>query len=402
MMKWASAISTEPRLEAALQQVIGEARTALDGAPAHLLVVFVSSAYDGGPDDSTLGLIPQRLRAAFPGARLIGCTGGGILGCGRELEGEAALTLLAAHLPDVAVGVHHLIAERLPDAEAPPEAWQRLVALDPAQQPAFLLLPDPFSIHPAPLLAALDRAFPGAPKLGGIASGGQQPGACALLMDERVVRYGAVLLSLVGDLQVDTVVAQGCRPVGVPMAVTRAEKGLILSLEGERVASTLRTLFDSLSPRDQALFRRAPMLGIAMNPERAVLRAGDFLVRDIQGIAQPAGALAVGAPVSTGQVVQLHVRDPAAAALELRDLLAHTRRKLAGDRPAAALMFTCLGRGARFFGSADHDSGVVQSVLGPVPLGGFFCNGELGPVHGETFLHGYTSVIGLLRPSGWS
>jgi hypothetical protein len=33
-----------------------------------------------------------------------------------------------------------------------------------------------------------------------------------------------------------------------------------------------------------------------------------------------------------------------------------------------------------------------------VPVGGFFCNGEIGPVGGTTFLHGYTSSFGLFRP----
>ena len=34
-------------------------------------------------------------------------------------------------------------------------------------------------------------------------------------------------------------------------------------------------------------------------------------------------------------------------------------------------------------------------MIGNTPLGGFFCNGEIGPVAGTTHLHGYTSAFGL-------
>ena len=65
--------------------------------------------------------------------------------------------------------------------------------------------------------------------------------------------------------------------------------------------------------------------------------------------------------------------------------------------PSGALLFSCLGRGEFLYGVADHDSQAFRSCVGDVPLGGFFCNGEIGPVHGTTFLHGYTSAFGLFR-----
>ena len=65
--------------------------------------------------------------------------------------------------------------------------------------------------------------------------------------------------------------------------------------------------------------------------------------------------------------------------------------------PSGSLMFSCLGRGAGLYGHADHDTGLFRRHLGEVPLGGFFCNGEIGEVQGRTFLHGYTSSFGLFR-----
>ena len=84
-----------------------------------------------------------------------------------------------------------------------------------------------------------------------------------------------------------------------------------------------------------------------------------------------------------------------------RDDLEALLGRYAGERrpgaPAGALLFSCLGRGAYLYGRPDHDTEAFHRHLGEVPLGGFFCNGEIGPVRGTTFLHGYTSAFALFR-----
>jgi small ligand-binding sensory domain FIST len=95
-------------------------------------------------------------------------------------------------------------------------------------------------------------------------------------------------------------------------------------------------------------------------------------------------------------VVQFHLRDAATSAHDLEAVLARYQEG-PPRRPAGSLLFSCLGRGEHLYGRPDHDTAAFQRRLGPVPLGGFFCNGEIGPVHGSTFLHGYTSAFGLFR-----
>jgi small ligand-binding sensory domain FIST len=89
------------------------------------------------------------------------------------------------------------------------------------------------------------------------------------------------------------------------------------------------------------------------------------------------------------------VRDAATSAVDLDSLLAQTRARRPNDPPSGALLFSCLGRGEHLYGRPDHDTRLLRDHLGPIPVGGFFCNGEIGPVHGTTFLHGYTSAFGL-------
>ena len=93
--------------------------------------------------------------------------------------------------------------------------------------------------------------------------------------------------------------------------------------------------------------------------------------------------------------MQFHVRDARAADEDLRRALEREAAALAGRPAAGALLFTCNGRGSRMFAEPDHDAGLIATMLGDIPLAGFFCAGELGPVGGQNFLHTFTASIAL-------
>jgi small ligand-binding sensory domain FIST len=273
--------------------------------------------------------------------------------------------------------------------------WEDLVGIVRSRRPAFLLLPDPFTFDSETLVAGLDAAFPESPKIGGLASGGREPGANALYLGDTVYRAGAVGVALAGNVEVDTVVAQGCRPIGEPMFVTRADQNVLQALDGQPALAVLQELLATADARDRQLFANSLFLGVVMKEQEAY-RQGDFLIRNLLGIDGKSGAIAVGAALRTGMVVQFHLRDAATSAQDLDAVLARYQEG-PPSRPAGSLLFSCLGRGVHLYGEPDHDTATFRRHLGPVPLGGFFCNGEIGPVHGSTFLHGYTSSFGLFR-----
>jgi small ligand-binding sensory domain FIST len=260
-----------------------------------------------------------------------------------------------------------------------------------------ILLVDPFGADLESWVPALDARFPRGAKIGGIASGAAQPGRNLLFLGESFARAGAVGVVLAGDLSVDTVVAQGCRPVGPPLFVTGTRENVIYELDGERPLDVVQRIFASASPAEQRLFQGALFLGLEMRAEQSRFVSGDFLIRNLLGVDPDSGALHVAASLEGQRVVQLHVRDGAAAAEDLAQRLARLPAEAARDA-AGALLFSCLGRGRGLFGAPDHDSRAFARALGPLPLAGFFCNGEIGPVEGQTFLHGYTSAFGILRP----
>ncbi len=393
-MRWASHVSERPAWEEALTECADRVAAALgEGVEPDLVAVFAST-HHGGADQALL----DATRARFPGACVIGCSGAGVIGGGHEVEDAPGLSLTAGSLPDVTVRGFHLNSGDLPSADAPPEAWAERIAVPQDADPAFVLLADPFSFDTDSLLSGMDYAFPGSVKIGGVASGGDGPShPNALYLNETAHREGAVGVALFGNVVVDTVVAQGCRPIGEPMRITGAEHNVLLSLDGEPPVQRLQELYERCSERDRELVQRNLFIGIAMDPLRDTVQAGDFLIRTVVGMDPRRGVLAVGARLREGQLVQFHVRDAETSAEDLRLALA-SYSSTAGDRsPAGALLFSCVGRGRHLYGQVDHDTGLFGELVGSMPLGGFFCNGEIGPVASTTYLHGYTSSFAIFR-----
>jgi small ligand-binding sensory domain FIST len=389
-MRWSSAISTAETLEAAVREVTAAVARELDGVRPDLAVVFVSEQHQREYER-----LPALVRGQLAPRFMVGCSAGGVIGGGREIERQAGVSLTAALLPDVELTPFHLDGETLPERHAATGVWEDLVGIVRARQPAFLLLPDPFTFDSETLVTGLDAAFPESPKIGGLASGGREPGANALYLGDTVHRAGAVGVALAGNVEVDTVVAQGCRPIGEPMFVTRADQNVLQALDGQPALAVLQELLATADSRDRQLFANSLFLGVVMKEQEAY-RQGDFLIRNLLGIDGKSGAIAVGAALRTGMVVQFHLRDAATSAQDLDAVLARYQEG-PPCRPAGSLLFSCLGRGVHLYGEPDHDTVTFRRHLGPVPLGGFFCNGEIGPVHGSTFLHGYTSSFGLFR-----
>ncbi len=392
-MRWASAVSDHPSLDQAVADVGARLRAQLQGATPDLALVFVGTHHAPGYDG-----LPDRLSAACAPAVLVGCSAGGVIGGGREVEERPALSVTAAVLPGVELAAFHLASEQLPGPAEDREAWERLLGVPAAGEPHFVLLPDPFSFDAEGLLAGLDRWYPGSQKVGGVASGAREAGGNALFLNREVHRAGLVGVALSGNVEVDTVVAQGCRPIGVPMFVTRAQGNLLWELDGRPAVEVLRELYARLPRADQDLARHSLFLGIVMSDTQHEYRQGDFLIRNLMGMDPERGILAVGALLRENSVVQFHLRDAATSAADIEQLLTAYAAHHRAPGAAGALLFSCLGRGIHLYGRADHDTDVFRSHLGEVPLGGFFCNGEIGPVHGTTFLHGYTSAFGLFRP----
>jgi len=367
----------------AARRAVGEAQASLGGWSPSFAVLFASAHFFG----SAQALVAAVAEEAG-GVPLIGCVAEAVAGGAREIESEPAVSLwLAADLGPVETFAMEYVRTTSGGAFGGYRFGHHPAGVH-------LMVCDPFTFPAGDLLAHLNEHVPGTVVMGGMASGGLRLRQSRLFLDGRVLSHGAVGAHLPGA-QVHPLVAQGCRPVGDPYTVTRADGNLIFELGGRPPLARLQELAAALPDREQELLAQGAHVGIVINEYQAEPRQGDFLVRGIVGADPGSGAIAVGEEVEVGQTVQFHVRDAHSADEDLRRILEREAATLGGRRVAGALLFTCTGRGSRLFAEPDHDAGLVAKMLGEVPIAGFFCDGELGPVGGQNFLHTFTASIAL-------
>ena len=390
-MQWASAISAQADAYSALTEIKRSISEQLKGAHADMVCLFVSPHYA-----DSFAYISELVHTHFSPQALIGCTAAGIVGGSREIEQRAAISLSAALLPGVELHTFHL--EEYPGPDEGPEAWEQAIGVPRTNPAHFVLLADPMGpppCDPRPLLAGIDYAYPNSVQIGGLAS---IIDGNTLFLNASLHRSGLIGVALQGNIQVDAVVAQGCRPIGPPMTITTCEDHILHQLDGQPAFEILTALYRSLPSEDQERMRYALHIGIAATELKVDLEPGEYLMRNVIHMDQDRGFLAIGEELRQGQTVQFQLRDADAASEDLDVLLDHYLEMKSTTPPAGALLFTCTGRGQALFGQPDHDSNAFFQSVGEVPLGGFFCSGEIGPVGPDTYLHGYTSSFGLFRP----
>ncbi|MBM5810962.1 MAG: hypothetical protein FJ191_03195 [Gammaproteobacteria bacterium] len=388
-MRWATAIATAPRLEAAVAEAGAQIQATLGSSRTDLLLVFASTAYAAELDQ-----LPQLLGPLAGDGLLWGCQASGLIGGGEEQEQDPGIALLAGRLGEVTLTALHLEQDMLPPLSAPRESWWQVLDFGPESGASFVLLADPLTFDAELCARGLDRAFPGATIVGGLTSGTQEPGEARLFADRELHRRGALLLALTGDGVIDPVIAQGCRPIGEPLFVTTSSGHQLQGLDGRGPREVLGRIWADLDERDRARFGDALCIGLALPGSRQSFGTGDFLIRNVHGLDADSGALWVGARIPPHSVVQFHLRDATTAA---RELASRLDAALPGKPPAeAALLFSCTGRGQDLYGITGHDSAALRRRA-DIPVAGMFSAGEIAPLHGATFVHACSSVFGLIR-----
>jgi small ligand-binding sensory domain FIST len=376
-MPFAASMSEHPMATHATGEVVGHVLEALGDAP-DLAVLFVTAPHAGALED-----IARTVRELLHPGTLLGVTAVSVLGGDREVEEQPAVTLWAARLgapvtpvrldasvPSIGIAVSGLDHELVGNA----------------RERTLLLLADPFSMPVDGFLDAAPDTYPGLRIIGGLASAARGPGGNRLVLDDHQYTDGAIGALLPPVDTLTAVVSQGCRPIGIPMTVTRSDGRIIYELAGRPALERLVELLEGLDAEERALAQRGIHLGRVINEHKIDFGRGDFLIRTVLGGDRDVGAIAVGDEVDIGATVQFQVRDAESADQDLRELLA-------GRRANGALVFTCNGRGTHLFGQPDHDARVINAHVDGGATAGMFCAGELGPIGDRSFLHGFTASI---------
>lgn len=386
---------------------------------------------------SQLALVERTIASRLAPGHIVACSAEALL-CGPfEFEAVAAISALACVLPGVQVKTFSSadlppsLAQAELDETTPQEADLATVAhatgIGPGHR-ATILLADPFStpidavlgsLNSARALASPHGAAPSdgdhrrAPIVGGFASAANRPGGNTLMVDGRITTSGCVGVSLAGAIRADSVVSQGCRPIGPNLIVTSAQGQFIRTLGGRPALAVLEEIIQSLDQPQRAALGGGLMVGRVVNEYKDHFGRADYLMRAVVGVIKQDSAVAVADKVRVGQTVRFHMRDAATADEDLAMLL---DAQALHEPPAGVLVFTCNGRGTRLFAGPHHDAQAIQkafqqdqpaeikakagtaiTILPGLPLAGMFAAGEFGPVGDRAFLHGQTLSALLLR-----
>ncbi len=386
IMRFASSITCETDHEKATAELLSPIDSMLTPGMADVGFLFVTAHFE----DELDGIL-AKVQDFLPHATIIGCTAEGVVGADKEIERKPAMSLLAGSMPNVDIRLFHIEQEHLKAVKSVAD-MERLVGVSPESLPSFVAFADPFTINVMGLLDVVNKFYPGAPLLGGIASAASSPGDNQLILSEKTVRSGVVGVALSGELTVETVVSQGCRPIGKPFVVTRGERNVVAELGGRPALERLHDVLTTLPTEDEELARQAIFVGRVIDERKERFARGDFLIQNIVGVDRESGALGIAGHARVGATVQFHVRDADSADEDLHAMLA----PYAGLNPKGALLFSCNGRGTNMWSELNHDINSLHTELGEVPAAGFFCGGEFGPIAGSNFVHGFTASIGLI------
>lgn len=375
--RFGAALSQHPVPAQAAGEVLGEVLEQVGAAP-DLAVLFCTGPLVGALED-----IVRTVRAVLNPRVLIGASAVSVVGGPTEVEESTGLSLWAGRF---GVDIDPIRLDAFRNAEG-----DLIVAGGgPLQQPGgtLLLLGDPFSFPTEEMLGHFSEVFPELTVIGGLASSGRASGTNRLILDDEMWSDGAVGVRLPPTVEVSAVVSQGCRPIGSPVTVTRSERNVLYELASQPALERLEAVISGLDDDERRMAAAGLHIGRVIDERRETFVRGDFLIRGVLGADRSAGAVAVGDEIPFGSTVQFQVRDAVSAD---EDLVA----AMTGQDAAAALLFTCNGRGERLFGAPDHDARVVSESLGRSAVAGMFCAGEIGPVGGRNFLHGFTASIAL-------
>ncbi len=380
MSQYCAALSLHPNSFEAASECVGELLEQLDGVQPDLLVVFASPHHR-----VAFAEVASGLKKLLNADTVVGSTAVAIAGGATEIEDGPALSVFAACWGGGRARAFSLDAFRTSEG-------LRIVGW-PDDVPAtgtLLLLTEPLSFPTDDFLAMCRACRPELKLIGGSTSVAGPDYGSAMVLDDSLQSRGAVAVLLDESVQVQTVVAQGCRPIGQPLVITRSNRNVITELAGQPPLERLRQILGALDDTDQEILRRGIQVGLVVNEHQLNFGRGDFLIRSLLGSDDPNGSITISESVQPGQTIQFHLRDGVAATEDLEALLR-------GSAASGVLLFTCNGRGTHLFGVPSHDSGLIQGRIGPVPLAGMFCSGEVGMISGKTFLHGHTASVALFQ-----
>ena len=325
---------------------------------------------------------------------LAGCSSQSLIAGGCELEQDAGFALGLYYLPGAKLEAVHFTQSQV-DQFSGPAFWRAQTGVALGETKGWLAFVDPFRIDSETWLRTWNQSYAPLPVMGGLASGDFQEQRTQVYLNGDVFEEGGVAISVGGDVRLAGMTSQGCEPIGETWTLTKVDRNIIQEIGNRPAYQVLTETFNALPAKAKTESGRNIFIGLVVNEYLDDFHRGDFLIRNLLGADPQSGSLAVGALPRLGQTIQFQQRSATAATEDLNELLGRAKQQLTGSTIYGGCLCSCNGRGQNLFGRPNHDAQMVQEQLGPLGLAGFFCNGEIGPVGENNFLHGFTASLAL-------
>jgi small ligand-binding sensory domain FIST len=362
-------------------------------APAQFAFLFVS----GDSLAEKVADITDLWQDISGGIPFFGGSAESVVGTKIELEAGCAASVMLVNEMDSLPKTYELECIKTPDGPSVMGISEELLA---ELHGGLMVVACPVSFSVELLASALEyeKSSPRdavIPILGGYCSSQDWQSPSIMFCGDRILTRGAVALTLPRSWRWQTIISQGCRPIGEPLVITQMENQAIVALGGKPAMKQLRELYEKLPTQEQEMVSNSLMVGRAISEYSETFSHGEFLIRAVQGIDPSNQGLIVTDRFQVGQTIRFHIRDAAAATSDLQRLLKVFRDSQ--EQPQGALLFTCNGRGSRMFDVENHDATIVDSYLPNLPLAGIFAAGEFGPIANQNLVHGFTAILHLLK-----
>ena len=388
MIRAAVGVSTEASATRAALECARQAQAGLGGSEADWCVAFVSAAHR-----ADLPALVETVSRALGTPYVAGCSAAGVLAGEREVEGGAVVGLLAVASDQVRATPFLFHDEGDRGLTAGIRLGQRLSA-SRGTGDLLLVWPDPFHVRPDRLLQSVDAVLGPVPVVGGAASTADAGARTFQFSGAEVAEAGVAGLRLQGGFRHVVGVTQGCRPLSTePLRVTSAHENLLLEIEGRPALEVLREHAPAEVLEDPAWGLHFLCVGLLPDPGAPHVLAGEYLVRNIVAADPDTGVLAIADAVEEGQHLVFAQREPEAAEGDLARMLERIAPQRTGVDYRFGLYFNCLARGRSLYRREGVDSRLLARALPGLPVLGFFCNAEIGPVGGKNRLFTYSGIL---------
>lgn len=211
-------------------------------------------------------------------------------------------------------------------------------------------------------------------------------------------REGLVCMAIGGATVFSSQVSRACKPLTNIGEIVESEMMFLRSIREHGVERPALDFIQEGYNRAQAM----PFIGITRDV------AEGFALHDVRG-ATEGGDVVIGTDaVTPGHFLQVFMLDAESTKEDLKQRLEAAKRACANQskQVLGGLLFTCGGRGNRFYKAKDVETNIFTNAMPNIGMSGVFAGGEIGPEAlaalpaDSTFrrgaqIQGFTAVFGI-------